>query len=195
MVDSSTSETAAQNGSKPTISTDHSPQTANDSDIAAVLSAHMGQDFLFPNSDGLQNATLDPTLFDVAATNDAQAQTLADVGQDPSNQDQMVASQPNIGQGSGSGSNLMAGHADDTNPSPAIALEDKPVQVMMPPKDETKSDMIPLPMVLIRKSDGVGFGVGKSIEAVRLNRGVDEAPRWGECRSLSCTNRELEADR
>ena len=51
-------------------------------------------------------------------------------------------------------------------------------------REDEKSEMTPLPLLLVRRSDGVGFGIGRSVMAERLGsdtgrEGIGSA-RWGE---------------
>ena len=56
-----------------------------------------------------------------------------------------------------------------------------PFQLEIPPREEKKVEFVPLPFLLIR-SDGVGFGVGRSVVAEKLsgNDATTGDTRWGE---------------
>ena len=62
--------------------------------------------------------------------------------------------------------------SDNQDEPPAFTLE-------VPPREEKKVEFVPLPFLLIR-SDGVGFGVGRSVVAEKLGGGDGSDPRWGE---------------
>ncbi|KAK4684818.1 hypothetical protein P7C73_g5343, partial [Tremellales sp. Uapishka_1] len=51
-----------------------------------------------------------------------------------------------------------------------------PMALHVPPSEVRKNDMVPLPLLLIRKSDGVGYGTGRNVVAERhvtANGGVE----------------------
>jgi len=67
-------------------------------------------------------------------------------------------------------------HSKDRHP-PLIALTRRRVR-------ESCHEMVPLPLLLVRRSDGVGFGTGRSVAAERLGVGKvsrSGSARWGEC--------------
>lgn len=54
-------------------------------------------------------------------------------------------------------------------------------ELRRPAQGAKKVEMVPLPIVLVRLSDGVGFSVGRNVVAERVDsRGPGEKPRWGE---------------
>ncbi len=83
----------------------------------------------------------------------------------------------------------MSGAEHDQGVQAAIPeMPPPPIAVSKPRKDEKNHDMVPLPLLLIRRSDGVGFGTGRSVEAERLGNEEDlgmGSTRWGESRNLS----------
>ena len=62
-----------------------------------------------------------------------------------------------------------------------------PVQLTVPPKEEKRVEFVPLPFLMLR-SDGVGFGVGKSVIAFkREGLSANGTPQWGESTAAECS--------
>lgn len=165
---------------EPDNSASHGPQTviralaeeqpdpspaADMSDIATVLGVHAGSDFAFLASPSVDQALVDPALIAEpeagGRSGTLSAPPLADVATGTS----------------GPG-------ADAVTEADNVDMSDQPVHLVARQRDGEKSEMVPLPLVLVRRSDGVGFGVGRSVEAERLNGDVDGKPQWGEWRTL-----------
>jgi hypothetical protein len=129
-------------------------------DITAALAAHASDSaFSLSHIDhGFLSADFEPTL--------------GETGQQEENQNQ------------GADTNL----AVETDLDPALQPSDSS-PVTVPDLQLSKSEqgldqveMVPLPIVLVRTLDGVGFTVGRNVVAERVDsRGPGEKPRWGKC--------------
>jgi hypothetical protein len=54
------------------------------------------------------------------------------------------------------------------------------LQLSRPEQDVKQVEMVPLPVVIVRTVDGVGFTVGRNVVAERVDsRGPGEKPKWG----------------
>lgn len=59
-------------------------------------------------------------------------------------------------------------------PPPSLTLS-------RPGQESKKIEMVPLPLVIVRQSDGVGFGLGRSVVAERVDsKNAADKPRWGK---------------
>jgi hypothetical protein len=96
----------------------------------------------------------------------------------PSDLDPTLEAAPN------SSNDLQAGPSSTTEQQPQAetqTVETVPdLQLSRPEQDIKQIEMVPLPVVIVRTSDGVGFTVGRNVVAERVDsRGPGEKARWG----------------
>ena len=118
------------------------------------------------------SAAIDPALQTFGA---ADAEDLAVTTTNPAAENQQEPQDPEVSRALDEAMNLET----------SSGLE---VGALMPPREEKRVEFVPLPVLLLRKSDGVGFGVGRSVVAERLDNTDEEftmQPRWGESRDPS----------
>jgi len=84
------------------------------------------------------------------------------------------------------------GPSDKLQP-PLSTTESVPqLQLSRPEQDTKQVEMVPLPVVIVRTTDGVGFTVGRNVVAERVDsRGPGEKPRWGMSFIVSKITRKL----
>jgi hypothetical protein len=89
---------------------------------------------------------------------------------DPSLEQTEINEDANAGPSSG---NIQA-HAEVPDAVPDL-------QLSRPEQDVKQVEMVPLPVVIVRTVDGVGFTVGRNVVAERVDsRGPGEKPKWGK---------------
>lgn len=137
-------------------------------DIAAVLAAHASDtDFsLSQIDDAFLTANLDPTLHDSQAPpSDTVIQQVEGATTAISNDEGAIDS--------GTALTVVNATVNETTVPP--------LRLSRPQQEDKKVEMVPLPVLLIRKTDGVGFGVGRNVVAERVDsKAPGEKPRWGE---------------
>lgn len=172
-------------------------------DITAVLSNAQDTEFALSQiDDAFLTAHLDPTLQDTHSSN---------IDGPPGESQTLEHDQHQHQQG---GTKREGDHTGITTPlDPALALAPSVpdasasalasesvtsppnLQLMTPLVEGTKIEMVPLPLVLIRQSDGVGFGVGRNVVAERVDSKAagQDRPRWGES-ILTCGSTSARTD-
>lgn len=158
-------------------------------DITAALSNAQDTEFALSGSDYVfLTANLDPALQDtqssttIGLTNDT-IPAPSDAHKDAETLDQSAPRE-----GVDGATRHETGTEQSTNPavdtsnpmSASLQSEATPpsLRLLAPQVENNKIEMVPLPFVLVRKSDGVGFGVGRNVVAERVDS--QDKPRWGK---------------
>jgi hypothetical protein len=148
-------------------------------DITAVLSnAHDTEFALSQIDDAFLTATLDPTLHDPQQSTAVESTVESQKG--PETLDQHATTRPEGADGSAT-----VPATSTVSHVPAFPTDVTPpkLHLVAPQSENLKIEMVPLPLVLVRQSDGVGFGVGRNVVAERVDSktaGNGDKPRWGE---------------
>jgi hypothetical protein len=70
--------------------------------------------------------------------------------------------------------------SDNIQPQAEVPDTVPDLQLSRPEQDVKQVEMVPLPVVIVRTVDGVGFTVGRNVVAERVDsRGPGEKPKWG----------------
>lgn len=166
-------------------------------DITAALSNAQDTEFALSRSDYVfLTSTLDPALQDPQAstttTNESAGGVMA-AGEGPNQKDPETLDQHSEIKVAGANDNAtlqdvnvsaehLANSSMDTSDPLSLSLQSETtppsLQLVVPQVENNKIEMVPLPFVLVRKSDGVGFGVGRNVVAERVDS--QDKPRWGK---------------
>lgn len=156
-------------------------------DITAALSSAQDTEFALSQiDDAFLTSTLDPTLHDaqVSTANHTEPVDISavDLQKDLETFDEHTSKAEKTGEsataqvaGTGPQSVSMANTSDPEVTPPSL-------QLLAPQAKDTKIEMVPLPIVLVRQSDGVGFGIGRSVVAERVDSKEEGqvSARWGQ---------------
>lgn len=146
-------------------------------DIAAVLAAHASEnDFsLSQIDDAFLTSNLDPSLHDPHPIPEHSGGNTLTVPPKTETHTSQGAVEP---LSAGHGVSAETSTSDPETPPP-------PLRLSKPEQEDKKVEMVPLPVLLIRKADGVGFGVGRSVVAERVDsKAPGEKASWGESCAL-----------
>ena len=158
-------------------------------DISAALASAQDAEFALSQiDDAFLTSTLGPTLQDeqTTSTNEPTAVAGSNPMQGLETVDQHTISADRE-EANGNTTNETKQPLDGSDPvilpsQSQSGITPPNLELVTPQIENTKVEMVPLPLVLVRQSDGVGFGVGRNVVAERVDskNGGQDKPRWGE---------------